>query len=88
MPSKTGAPAQLSQSSRKGKKAWRKNVDIEDVEERMESNREEERLLGCAFILSFATLLMLSRRGPVHTKTNDQLFSVDTTGDDQGLSCL
>jgi hypothetical protein len=47
--STVGAPAQHNQSSRKGKKAWRKNVDIEDLEEKLESLREEERTLGCAF---------------------------------------
>jgi nucleolar protein 53 len=41
-----GAPAQLGQSSRKGKKAWRKNVDIRDVESTLESLREEERITG------------------------------------------
>ena len=30
------------QPSRKGKKAWRKNVDITDVEERLEERRKEE----------------------------------------------
>ena len=43
-----GAPAQHDESSRKGKRAWRKNVDIEDLEEKLESLREEERTLGCA----------------------------------------
>ena len=50
--STVGAPAQHNQSSRKGKKAWRKNVNIEDLEEKLESLREEERTLGCAFIFS------------------------------------
>ena len=44
-----GAPAQHNQSSRKGKKAWRKNVDIEDLEEKLEGLREEERTFGCGF---------------------------------------
>ena len=47
-----GAPAQHNQSSRKGKKAWRKNVDIEDLEEKLDGLREEERTFGCAFYLS------------------------------------
>ncbi|KAL1925528.1 uncharacterized protein VTP21DRAFT_411 [Calcarisporiella thermophila] len=34
------------QSSRKGKKAWRKNVDIADVEEGLEEKRDEERIVG------------------------------------------
>ena len=45
-----GAPAQHNQSSRKGKKAWRKNVDIEDLEARLEGLREEERTFGCGFL--------------------------------------
>lgn len=49
--STVGAPAQHNQSSRKGKKAWRKNVDIEDLEEKLEGLRDEERTLGCAFSL-------------------------------------
>ena len=41
-----GAPSQLTQSSRKGKRAWRKNVDIQGVEEGLEEWRVEERLTG------------------------------------------
>jgi nucleolar protein 53 len=41
-----GAPAQHNQSSRKGKRAWRKNVDIEDVEGGLEEMRVEERVIG------------------------------------------
>ncbi|KAL4242802.1 Ribosome biogenesis protein NOP53 [Abortiporus biennis] len=63
--SSVGAPSQRSQSSRKGKKAWRKNVDLDDVEEVLEELRTEERVTGST----------------VHSKTNDQLFQVDTTGD-------
>ncbi|THU76303.1 Nop53-domain-containing protein [Dendrothele bispora CBS 962.96] len=44
--SSVGAPSQLSQPSRKGKKAWRKNVDIQDVEKGLEEMREEERVFG------------------------------------------
>jgi hypothetical protein len=51
--SAVGAPAQHNQSSRKGKKAWRKNVDIEDVEEKLEGLREEERTFGCGFLPSY-----------------------------------
>ena len=35
-----------AQTSRKGKKAWRKNVDITDVEEALEGMRAEERVIG------------------------------------------
>lgn len=41
-----GAPAQLGQVSRKGKKAWRKNIDVRDIEKGLEEMREEERLTG------------------------------------------
>ena len=43
-----GAPSQYSQPSRKGKRAWRKNVDIGDIEAGLESLRDEERLTGLA----------------------------------------
>lgn len=36
------APKQFSQPSRKGKKAWRKNVDITEVQEGLQSLRDEE----------------------------------------------
>ncbi|RPA87582.1 P60-like protein [Ascobolus immersus RN42] len=36
-----GAPKQLAQPSRKGKKAWRKNVDVADVETGLEDLRAE-----------------------------------------------
>jgi hypothetical protein len=42
----TGAPSQLNQGSRKGKRAWRKNVDLEDVEQGLENIRAEERVTG------------------------------------------
>ena len=44
-----GAPSQQNQPSRKGKRAWRKNVDIGRVEEKLEELREEERILGCGY---------------------------------------
>ncbi|KAI0319739.1 P60-like protein [Amylostereum chailletii] len=62
-----GAPAQHNQSSRKGKKAWRKNVDIEDMEDKLEGLREEERTYGSA----------------LHEKKNDDIFVVDRQGDDK-----
>jgi len=45
-----GAPSQHTQGSRKGKRAWRKNVDIGDVEEGLEGLRTEERVTGYVFI--------------------------------------
>lgn len=39
-------PQAKNQSSRKGRKAWRKNVDVTDVERGLEENREDEILHG------------------------------------------
>jgi nucleolar protein 53 len=36
-----GAPQQFKQPSRKGKKAWRKNVDVTEIQEGLEEVREE-----------------------------------------------
>lgn len=36
-----GAPQQHKQKSRKGKKAWRKNVDVTDVQEGLDEVRDE-----------------------------------------------
>ncbi len=35
------APQQYKQPSRKGKKAWRKNVDVSEVEKGLETRNEE-----------------------------------------------
>lgn len=43
---KIGAPSQHNQGSRKGKRAWRKNVDIGEVEDGLEGLRAEERVTG------------------------------------------
>ena len=65
-----GAPSQLSQSARKGKKAWRKNIDIDNVEEGLETIRTEERVLGTA----------------LHNQQDRDLFTIDVTGDEGGES--
>lgn len=41
-----GAPAQYAQTNRKGKKAWRKNIDIQPEEAALERKREVETVLG------------------------------------------
>ncbi|KAF8961370.1 ribosome biogenesis protein Nop53/GLTSCR2 [Flammula alnicola] len=65
--SAVGAPSQHTQASRKGKRAWRKNVNIEDVEEVLEGMRAEERVTGTT----------------LHQMQDGQLFQVDTKGDDK-----
>ena len=35
------APQQYKQPSRKGKKAWRKNVDVSEIQEGLENVRDE-----------------------------------------------
>ncbi|KAI5993086.1 P60-like protein [Pisolithus orientalis] len=62
-----GAPSQLAQASRKGKRAWRKNIDMQGVEDTMESLRAEERVIGST----------------LQKQPDDQLFVVDTRGDEQ-----
>ncbi|KAF9645525.1 P60-like protein [Thelephora ganbajun] len=64
--SAVGAPSQLSQGTRKGKKAWRKNVDIDNVEEGLETIRSEERVLGIA----------------LHNQLDKDLFTIDIIGDE------
>ncbi|RHZ81023.1 hypothetical protein Glove_126g31 [Diversispora epigaea] len=56
-----------TQPSRKGKKAWRKNVDITDIEKTLEGIRAEERLLG----------------GKIQEIPSEKLFVIDTKGDAQ-----
>ncbi|KZS99802.1 P60-like protein [Laetiporus sulphureus 93-53] len=65
--SSVGAPAQHTQGSRRGKRAWRKHVDIGEIETGMEELRAEERTHGT----------FLQKR------TNDELFVIDATGDDR-----
>jgi nucleolar protein 53 len=36
-----GAPQQYKQPSRKGKKAWRKNVDVTEIQDGLEEVRDE-----------------------------------------------
>ncbi|PSS34225.1 hypothetical protein PHLCEN_2v1735 [Hermanssonia centrifuga] len=67
MSSSVGAPSQRSQSTRKGKRAWRKNIDIDEVEAGLEELRTEERVTGST----------------LQKKTNDELFVIDVKGDDQ-----
>ncbi|KAJ3830432.1 ribosome biogenesis protein Nop53/GLTSCR2 [Lentinula raphanica] len=71
--SKSGINTKKSlQPSRKGKKAWRKNVDLKDLEESLEERRVEERLFG----------------GALSEKPDSALFVVDTEGDENLRSVL
>ncbi|CAG8705363.1 2574_t:CDS:2, partial [Dentiscutata heterogama] len=57
----------VSKPSRKGKKAWRKNVDISEVEEALEKIRDEERTFG----------------GKLSDISTEKLFSIDVKGDSE-----
>lgn len=46
MASDLGRPSQKTQRSRKGKKAWRKNIDLDDFEQNLDNVRESEIVLG------------------------------------------
>lgn len=61
-------PKQTKQTSRKGKKAWRKNIDIEDIQDGLETVREVERDVGVKDMSMLQT---------------DQLFQVDIDGDEK-----
>ncbi|KIO33133.1 hypothetical protein M407DRAFT_17999 [Tulasnella calospora MUT 4182] len=61
----TGAPSQYKRTGRKGKGAWRKNVDIDDVEGGMEEIRKEETIIGV----------------PLQKQPDSALFVMDDTGD-------
>ena len=80
-----GAPTQLGQSSRKGKRAWRKNIDIQEVEEGMESLRAEVRVIGCdlLFCLYFEWGDLVFLSSTLQKQPDDQLFVIDTKGDEK-----
>lgn len=59
-------PAQYKQSSRKGKKAWRKNIDLTDIEQSIEKKKDQEVTHGTS---------------DIGTLNDNALFEVDDTGD-------
>ncbi|KAL6947796.1 hypothetical protein ACO0OE_001809 [Hanseniaspora uvarum] len=61
-------PATYKQSSRKGKKAWRKNIDIEDIENTLQEQAENEINYGVKNVESLK---------------DESLFELDTEGDDR-----
>lgn len=62
-----GKPAQYKQSSRKGKKAWRKNIDLTDIESKIEKQNELKITHGAETMEKVA---------------DDKLFQIDTHGDE------
>ncbi|VVT55763.1 uncharacterized protein SAPINGB_P004726 [Magnusiomyces paraingens] len=63
-----GRPETKSQKSRKSKKAWRKNIDLGDVEQGLDAAREYERAFGV-------------KEAEISKAEDDSLFTVDTEGD-------
>jgi len=59
------APASYSQPSRKGKKAWRKNVDLTQVQQGLDDVRDE----------------IIQTGGVVAERDSNELFTTDITGD-------
>src|SRR2546423_5701744 len=80
-----------SQPSRKGKKAWRKNVDIKDVEKALEGIRTEERIIGFVFFddnVIFFFFFFFKKicynfeyRGRLRDLPDEKIFTIDTTCD-------
>lgn len=60
-------PAQYKQSSRKGKKSWRKNIDLTDIEKSLETQKDLEITHGTSDLSSLK---------------DTALFAVDEEGDD------
>ncbi|KAI8324600.1 P60-like protein [Martensiomyces pterosporus] len=71
-PAQKQQPEKKVQGGRKGKKAWRKNIDLEDVEDGLEELREEERQGGAA----------------IQERKNADLFTVDVAGDSKTKASL
>ncbi|KAI4123521.1 MAG: hypothetical protein LQ338_005221 [Usnochroma carphineum] len=74
MPSSVGAPQQHKQPSRKGKKAWRKNVDVSEVQQGLEDAREEVTRGGVVAEKPSETLFTLDTTG------SDQIRKSHKTG--------
>lgn len=79
-------PRQHNQPSRKGKKAWRKNVDISEVEKGLVELNEEV-IRGYVFQYHCSAkekkilLTLALYSGPVAERDSSELFTLDTTGD-------
>lgn len=78
-----GAPQQHSQPSRKGKKAWRKNVDVSEIQQGLENARAELIKGLVQHLLNPSASLTLSCRGIVAEKPSESIFTLDVTGSEQ-----
>ena len=65
-----GRPSQYKQATRKGKQAWRKNIDLSETEAALEDIREQERVVG----------------KPVHERKDSDLFVEDRAGQETALA--
>ena len=85
--SAVGAPSQHNQGTRKGKRAWRKNIDIDEIEDGLEGLRTEERVTGYvsyslpeqwkSCLMSFCHTVLFCRKSK--TMNYSKLMSRETT---------
>lgn len=63
-------PAQYKQSSRKGKKAWRKNIDLTDIEKSIETQKDLEITHGTSDLASLqdTALFQVDEEGDIDLK--------------------
>lgn len=62
-----GRPSQKTQKTRKGKKAWRKNIDLDQIEQDIEDKNEQEIVLG----VTNEPIFTVDRKGSDEGLTND-----------------
>ncbi|KAL4964673.1 uncharacterized protein BDV14DRAFT_190135 [Aspergillus stella-maris] len=82
MSSTIEAPRQFSQPSRKGKKAWRKNVDVTEVQEGLRLLKDEEIKGGVLAEQPSEELFVIDKKGSselrdTHRKQNKKLLKAD-----------
>ncbi|KAG9097068.1 hypothetical protein FRC06_007997 [Ceratobasidium sp. 370] len=82
--SRYGAPSRTTQPSRKRKADWRTHIDLDDVEDTLEGQRDEERITGYELVpLIMDNVSSVLSSGPVSTRSDSDLFTVDVHGDEQ-----
>ncbi|KYK61979.1 P60-like protein [Drechmeria coniospora] len=84
------APQQHRQPSRKGKKAWRKNVDVTEVQRGLEE-LNDELIRGYVFsVPHFHVQWFINdvRSGVIKEKPSSELFSIDLAGDSKAAKSL